>query len=57
MFTFFPGEDIFSGYPIAQKTLNYIVFYEIFDGFFHVTLKFDIIIQRLPFNLDPKYLK
>jgi transglutaminase/protease-like cytokinesis protein 3 len=46
IFTFFPNEDIFSRYPATVQYLNFIAFYEIFDGFFRVPLKFNIIVQK-----------
>ena len=47
IFTFLPDEAIFSTYPATVKNLNYIAFYEIFDGYFYVTLKFKIFLKRL----------
>ena len=56
MFIFFPDPVIFSHHPKSVITLNYTAFYDIFDGYFHVPLKFNISVIRPP-GLNAIYLK
>ncbi len=51
-FLFFPDQDIFTGHPKTQKTLNYTVFYDIDDGYYHVPLKFNISVKRPDFKFN-----
>ncbi len=52
---FIPGYEIFDSYPRWEKELNATTFYDIFDGYYHVILSFNVTIKR-PKGLDPKFL-
>jgi hypothetical protein len=55
MYMFFPDQIMFALYPSHVKTINVTTFYEIFDGFHYVTLKFNFTIL-IPEGVDPRYL-
>ena len=55
-FIFVPGSDIFNHESKYTTTVNYLVFYDIFDGFFHVPLKFILTVIR-PEGIRPAQLK
>jgi hypothetical protein len=55
MYMFYPDQIMFALYPSHVKTINVTTFYEIFDGFHHVTLKFNFTILK-PEGVDPRYL-
>jgi hypothetical protein len=51
-FIFVPGSDLFDHESKYTTTVNFIVFYDIFDGFFHVPLKFIVSVTR-PAGIRP----
>ena len=55
MYMFYPDQIMFALYPSHVKTINVTTFYEIFDGFHHVTLNFNFTILK-PRGVDPRYL-
>jgi hypothetical protein len=56
IYMFFPDGDIYYYYPTHPETINITTFYEIFDGFYHVVLNFNITVMKLK-GLNPLYLK
>jgi hypothetical protein len=41
-YNFMPGPEIFFNSNLLIETRNATTFYDIFDGYYHVTLKFNI---------------
>jgi hypothetical protein len=56
LYMFMPDYQIFDSYSIEVKQIVATTFYEIFDGYFNVTLQFDLIIKK-PNGVDPRFLK
>lgn len=55
-FIFVPASDIFDHESKYTTTVNYLVFYDIFDGYYHVSLKFILSVTR-PSGIRPAQLK
>jgi hypothetical protein len=50
-----PGPEIFLNKHLMIETINATTFYDIFDGYYNVTLKFNVTVKRVyPFN--PKFI-
>jgi hypothetical protein len=49
---FAPGNEIFDNYPKWVKKLDATTFYDIFDGYYHVILSFNVTVKR-PKGVDP----
>lgn len=56
MYIFFPAGEIFDTDPTNPETINVNTFYDIFDGYYHVKLRFNLTVKKL-FGLNPRYLK
>ena len=52
----FPGPDIFMMYSKYVESIDYTAYYDIFDGYYNVTLKFKITVKR-PKGITPVQLK
>jgi hypothetical protein len=55
LYMFMPESQIFDSYSPLIKQIVATTFYEIFDGYYHVTLQFNLKIKK-PKGLDPWYL-
>jgi hypothetical protein len=55
-YMFMPESQIFDPYPPLIKQIVATTFYEIFDGYYNVTLQFNLKIKKLK-GLDPWYFK
>lgn len=58
LYLFFPGFELFYSYSKDPGTINIANFYDIFDGYYHVLLRFNLTVIKPP-GLNPlsaKYL-
>jgi hypothetical protein len=56
MYMFFPDGEIFDTDLTDPESINITTFYDIFDGFYHVQLRFNLTVMSRP-GLNPRYLK
>ena len=49
---FIPGNEIFDNIPKWITKMNATIFYDIFDGYYHVILTFNVTVKRAP-GIDP----
>ena len=55
MYMFFPDSDIYINYPSKPNTINVTTFYDIFDGYYHLQLSFNLTVLKLK-GLNPYFL-
>jgi hypothetical protein len=55
-YIFVPKDDIFYLYPPKIDSVIVTTFYDIFDGYYNISYKFNVTIPRPP-PINPKYLK
>ncbi len=53
---FFPEQELFSFYPYGTKEVIVTTFYDIFDGYYHVTLKLNVTVTR-NLGIEANFLK
>jgi len=55
-YIFVPKDDIFYLYPLKIDSIIVTTFYDIFDGYYHISYKFNVTIPKLT-PINPVYLK